>query len=127
MRVETLTQHLKHSRSVYCFFSLPPGATTNVCVTDAFGVLNYLGHVKDREDVYHVLVNNASAFDRDRIGTSRHLTPLQKMQLLRLACTPLPLKQLVRLALREALSPGLPLRVESLPLPTVVKNYLLTG
>lgn len=98
-----------------------------MCVTDSFGVLNYLGHVRDREDVYHVLVSNASAFDMDRIRTSRHLSAQQKVQLLRLASSPPQLKQLVRLAVRESLSPGLPLKVQSLPLPAVVKNYLLTG
>ncbi|KAK7094469.1 ankyrin-1-like [Littorina saxatilis] len=102
-------------------------ATTHARVKDPFGVLNYLGHVQDRDDVFHVLASNASAFDTDSIMFSHHLTPMQKILLIRMAKTPAPLRQLVRFMLRERLRPCLPTKVPCLPLPLVVKNYLLTG
>jgi hypothetical protein len=47
---------------------------------DPFGVLNYLAHSKDRDDVYSLLIANAASYSCDDIRTSPHLNPTHKVR-----------------------------------------------
>ncbi|KAK7505101.1 hypothetical protein BaRGS_00003671, partial [Batillaria attramentaria] len=101
-------------------------STTSTRLMDPHGVLSYLSGVKDKDDVMDLLCTAATHFDSAAIATCRGLTSVQKGLLLSLASAPRDLKHLVRMAIRDWLSSQrLPEAVDALPLPAIMKNYLL--
>ncbi|XP_076454959.1 ankyrin repeat and SOCS box protein 16-like [Babylonia areolata] len=101
------------------------GAATRVRVQDPHGVLNYLKHVKDRPEIYGLLVRTARRFDADAIRGYPHLSGAQKEELQFLARTPPSLKHCTRLVLREWLGRSLPVKVALLPVPEIIRNFVL--
>lgn len=101
-------------------------STTSTRVMDPYGVLTYLSGVQDKDDVMELLTSAATQFDAAAIVPFRGLTSQRKATLLNIASAPRDLKHLTRMALRNWLSTRcLPEAVNALPLPVIMKNYLL--
>ena len=105
-----------------------PGATTNIRILDPWGVLDFLGdHVCESSKVMSVLLSNITAICQRSVTTSTSLSVSVKRRLTGEAALPGELRQLTRRLLRLWLCPNLPKNVQQLPVPSVIKEYILTG
>lgn len=96
--------------------------------SDPRGILKSLRYLSQETDVFNILLNGAQSFNVGAIRRSISLTDVQKMVLIDRAQNALPLKHQVRLLLRTLVqrdSRTLPQLVNELPLPTLLKAYLL--
>ncbi|XP_064616268.1 ankyrin-1-like [Liolophura sinensis] len=92
---------------------------------DPFGILQYVSNLITKPDILELLLNAAVSFDVAAIARSRGAVAEVKDLLMLHASTPRPLKHLIRLELRMILAPDLPNKISLLPLPTILKSYLL--
>ncbi|KAL8575706.1 hypothetical protein ACOMHN_055895 [Nucella lapillus] len=134
--LSSLVEHLRHMENDV---SLPvlttlvrygakvhfTAAASAVRVLDAHGVLNYLSHVTARPDIYGLLLASATCCDAHAVLNHPSLPPAHKVDLLPMGRRPPALRHAVRLRLREWLGVCLPLKVQALPVPEMVKNYVL--
>ncbi|XP_041370407.1 ankyrin repeat and SOCS box protein 8-like [Gigantopelta aegis] len=105
------------------------GSTSIARLKDPHGVLHYLPNdkVKDRADIFDLLAEAGSSFDVHAIKHYSGLNTRERSILTQLSSKPLSARQLVRLYIRELMIPRVPEKVNRLPLPSVVRSYLLFG
>lgn len=95
---------------------------------DPRGILKALPRLAQYPHVFDVILEAAEAFHLPAIKRANNLNPEHKQMLLNAAQTPLQLKHQVRLFIRRQLGAGgciLPYRIQQLPLPLLIKMYLL--
>jgi ankyrin repeat protein len=93
---------------------------------DPMGILKSLPKLAECPDVFHMVVDAAEKFNVGIIQRSPSFSAAQKQILLSAAKTPLPLKHQLRLFIRRHLGRhSLPLRIQQLPFPPLIKSYLL--
>ncbi|GAB6022717.1 hypothetical protein CHUAL_006813 [Chamberlinius hualienensis] len=98
---------------------------------DPKGILKALPRLAGFPHVFDVFLEAAESFHLPAIRRARNFVPEQKQMLLRVAETPLQLKHQSRLFLRRQLlskvtrGVTLPQRIQQLPLPQLIKMYLL--
>ncbi|XP_025112483.1 ankyrin repeat and SOCS box protein 10-like isoform X1 [Pomacea canaliculata] len=100
-------------------------SASHIRVTDPFGILSYVQYIRNNDNIFELLAQAGALFDVDAIRSSNSLTSWQKQVLLRLAANPRELKHLVRLKLHTILRPNFPHLVEALPLPAIMRNFLV--
>ncbi|OWF43800.1 ankyrin-1-like [Mizuhopecten yessoensis] len=92
---------------------------------DPFGILNYIMNVEAEKDIFMFLIEAASAYDLSDIRSADLLLASDKRLLKKLAAKPRDLKHLVRLVIRDHFPDHLPEKVQELPIPNLIKSYLL--
>lgn len=107
------------------------GATVNIRgdvtiyrLKDPFGVLNYLPGITPDETL-DIILSAASSYDLEHIRRSELLTSADKQCLFQYAVNPKSLKNVVRYSIRKLLDVRIPEKVSLLPLPNLMKMYLL--
>ncbi|XP_046551250.1 ankyrin repeat and SOCS box protein 8-like isoform X2 [Haliotis rubra] len=103
------------------------GSSSVTRLKDPFGILHYLpnSRVENREEIFHLLIEAGSVFDLSAIRLSTGLTIYQRTLLMEVGARPLPARQLLRLFLRKHLAGNLPEKVALLPVPDIIKKYIL--
>ncbi|XP_050726814.1 ankyrin-1-like isoform X2 [Eriocheir sinensis] len=92
---------------------------------DPRGLLNCLPNLTKRPDVLIPLLEAAQRFDLTIIKHSSLIDNDQRKLYLKVGQSPLPLKHLTRVFLRQELGDKLPCRIDELDLPMIMKKYLL--
>lgn len=95
---------------------------------DPRGILKSLPRLAQCRHVFDTILEAAEAFHLPAIKRASNFNPEQKQTLLQAAQTPLLLKHQLRLFLRRRLASNgdiLPRRIQQLPLPPLIKMYLL--
>ncbi|XP_045131002.1 ankyrin repeat domain-containing protein 50-like isoform X1 [Portunus trituberculatus] len=92
---------------------------------DPRGMLNCLPNLTKRPDVLIPLLEAAQRFDLNIIKHSSLIDNDQRKIYLKVGQSPLPLKHLARVFLRQELGNKLPVRIDELNLPVIMKKYLL--
>ncbi|KFM83067.1 Ankyrin repeat domain-containing protein 50, partial [Stegodyphus mimosarum] len=84
-------------------------------------------HSETHPEVLEVILDAAEAFSAASINRSLLLTDQQRQLLLKHALTPLPLKHILRLFIRNifGVGPTVSKRIQHLPIPKIIKMYLL--
>uniref|UniRef100_A0A1B6E7D8 SOCS box domain-containing protein n=1 Tax=Clastoptera arizonana TaxID=38151 RepID=A0A1B6E7D8_9HEMI len=91
---------------------------------DPRGILNSLQHIANEPEIFHYLLEAAESFDVCMIRRNPFLRGEQKILLLERATTPLSLKHLSRLVLRNYLGRELLHKIGALELPLTLQHYL---
>ncbi|KAL5011658.1 hypothetical protein ScPMuIL_010209 [Solemya velum] len=94
-------------------------------VFEPFGVLNYIPDICHRSEVMGLLTEAAEKFNVQAIQTCQRLETCYKKLLLRIGVLPRDLKHILRLHVRRNYRTNLPENVDRLPLPPILKQYLL--
>lgn len=94
-------------------------------VRDPHGVLNLVKKFSSKDDILRLLVDAAFYFDVDTIKNHDLLAPEAKQYLVALGNSPRGLKHLIRMSIHALLNTCLPSKVQRLPLPLLLKSYLL--
>ncbi|XP_062584898.1 ankyrin repeat and SOCS box protein 8-like [Saccostrea cucullata] len=92
---------------------------------DHFGILHYMHNVFGKKEICHLLFVAACLYDNDSIKHVNTVNVEAKKCLMSYGCQPRELKHLCRLYIRDRICTGLPEKVKSLPLPSLLKSYLL--
>ncbi|XP_042222583.1 transient receptor potential channel pyrexia-like isoform X3 [Homarus americanus] len=92
---------------------------------DPRGLLSCLPNLTKTPDVLITLLEAAQRFDLSIIKHSSLIDNDQRKIYLKVGQSPLPLKHLVRVFLRQELAEKLPTRIDELELPVIMKKYLL--
>ncbi|XP_042877239.1 ankyrin-1-like isoform X1 [Penaeus japonicus] len=92
---------------------------------DPRGILNCLPNLTKTPDVLISLLEAAQRFDLAIIKHSSLIDNDQRKIYLKVGESPLPLKHLARIFLRQELGDKMPVRVDELDLPVIMKKYLL--
>ncbi|KAK4303667.1 hypothetical protein Pmani_024337 [Petrolisthes manimaculis] len=92
---------------------------------DPRGLLNCLPNLTKKPEVLITLLEAAHHFDLSIIKHSSLIDNEQRKIYLEVGQSPLPLKHLVRVFLRQDLGDKIPTRLHELDLPTIMKKYLL--
>lgn len=92
---------------------------------DPRGILNCLPNLTKKPDVLIPLLEAAQRFDLNIIKHSSLIDNDQRKIYLKVGQSPLPLKHLARVFLRQELGDKLPVRIDELDLPVIMKKYLL--
>lgn len=92
---------------------------------DPFSILPYCHSLENFPEIFDMLINLANKYCPLLIHANEKLSEEMKDSLLYLGTRPRELKHQVRVMLRQKLSPGLPENVEKLPLPAILKTYIL--
>lgn len=92
---------------------------------DPRGLLNCLPNLTKRPDILIPLLEAAQRFDLTIIKHSSLIDNDQRKLYLKVGQSPLPLKHLSRVFLRQQLGDKLPVRIDELELPVIMKKYLL--
>ncbi|KAK3869994.1 hypothetical protein Pcinc_024735 [Petrolisthes cinctipes] len=92
---------------------------------DPRGLLNCLPNLTKKPEVLITLLEAAHHFDLTIIKHSSLIDNEQRKIYLEVGQSPLPLKHLVRVFLRQDLGDKIPTRLHELDLPTIMKKYLL--
>ncbi|XP_042232022.1 uncharacterized protein LOC121872949 [Homarus americanus] len=92
---------------------------------DPRGLLNCLPNLTKTPDVLITLLEATQRFDLSIIKHSSLIDNDQRKIYLKVGQSPLPLKHLVRVFLRQELAEKLPTRIDELELPVIMKKYLL--
>ncbi|XP_069131064.1 ankyrin-1-like [Argopecten irradians] len=101
------------------------GDMTVFRLKDPFGILNYAMNVETEKETFMLLIEAASSYDLPDINTADLLLASDKKLLKKMAGKPRELKHIVRLHLRDHFPSYLPEKVQELPLPKLIKSYLL--
>ena len=94
-------------------------------IQDPFGVLGQIRKLRPYEELLGLLVDASLHFDAEAIGRDSSLSNRQKAILTEAALVTRSLKQLSRIAVRDSIKKPVPKYIESLPVPTYIKNYLV--
>ena len=94
-------------------------------ILDKYGIIEHLARVENGSDVFDMLVNVAGVFNIKDIEKEYALPENMRRTLLREGCKPRRLKHQTRLKIRRLLKGPIPDQIELLPLPRLIKNYLL--
>lgn len=100
-------------------------ASTSSRARDPHGILHCVQYLKPKPEVLHLLVEAATGFDVDSIRAYSSLSSEQKDILLSVATGPRSLRTIIHLFLRDYLKPKFLENVAGLPLPDIVKHYLM--
>ncbi|GAB1607009.1 ankyrin-2-like [Argonauta hians] len=100
------------------------GFTTVVRKRNPFGILHYFEKVSENEKLLKLLMESCSLFDVYAIERCKDLSSEDKEFFENLGKRPLPLKNLIRLFMRNLLMPNVLEKVPKLPLPEFLKKYL---
>ena len=129
-----LTEYLKNTtepEELFVKLLIQYGASVKFCcdmtlfkVTDPFGVLNYLPKVTNTH-ILTMLLEASCLFDKEAIRNLERIPLTTKKTIMDHAERPRDLKQLVRLAIRNDLSDDIPHKIRQLPLPSILKSYVL--
>lgn len=92
---------------------------------DPYGILSLLKKFPPKENVLSLLVEAAFYIDVGSIEQADWLAPDIKQCLVNLGSSPRELKHLIRLSLHKLLSICFPSKVEKLPIPPLLKSYLM--
>ncbi|XP_027211620.1 putative ankyrin repeat protein RF_0381 isoform X2 [Penaeus vannamei] len=92
---------------------------------DPRGILNCLPNLTKTPDVLISLLEAAQRFDLAIIKHSSLIDNDQRKIYLKVGQSPLPLKHLARIFLRQELGDKMPVRIDELDLPAIMKKYLL--
>ena len=111
------------------------GATINFCssgldmemkrLRDPFSIVPYVHCLEDNQPMFDFVVSAAAKYSPLIIYATHNIPENMKDTLIFAATRPRNLKHLVRASLRSRLTPELPDKVEKLPLPPILKSYLL--
>lgn len=100
-------------------------ASTSSRAKDPHGILHCVQYLKNKPEVFHLLISASKVFDADSIKVYSSLSPEQRFTLLDVADSPRDLRTLTHLFLRDHLKSKLVQCVRVLPLPRLVKQFLL--
>lgn len=100
-------------------------ASTASRAKDPHGILHCIQHLKKKPEVFHLLVSASTVFDVDSIQAYSSLSPDQRYTLLSVCGGPRDLRTLTHLYLRSYLKRTFQESVKKLPLPAMVKQFLL--
>lgn len=101
------------------------GASVRYRLQDPFGILKYLPYIAQKWDIVELLMDAAWTYDPELIKKHGSILTSQRKAILEVAMMPRSLKQIIRLLIRQVLTPSLPNKVELLPLPPLLKCFLL--
>jgi len=104
-------------------------ASTSNRTRDPHGILHCAQYCKAKPEVFHLLLSASTTFEVDSIGAYTSLLPKQREVLLSVSQSPRDLRTLCHLTLRDHMTSqvmtSLSEAVPALPVPTMVKNFLL--
>ncbi|GFO16738.1 ankyrin repeat domain-containing protein [Plakobranchus ocellatus] len=100
-------------------------ASTSSRMKDPHGILHSVQFLEKAPDVFALLVSAATKVDLDSVQAYSSLSDEQRKVLLAVGKGPRDLRTLVHLFLRDYFRPNFPKSVSVLPLPEVVKRFLL--
>ncbi|CAL4067086.1 unnamed protein product [Meganyctiphanes norvegica] len=92
---------------------------------DPRGILNSLPNLSSKPDILITLLEAAHNFDINVILNSSLIDEDQRQLFLKVGQSPLPLKHLTRVYLRQNMGDRIPPRVDELELPKILEKYLL--
>ena len=92
---------------------------------DPQGILNCLPNLSKYPEVLIAVLEAAHDFDISLILSSSLIDKDQREVYMKVCQTPLSLKHISRVYLRQHLGDKLPLRINELDLPVIMKRYLL--
>ena len=103
------------------------GYLSIVRLKDPFGALQYWKAYSEKQDIKRLLIESATSFDLPSIKSTGPgaISNADNEHLVHYASRPRELKHIVRLFLRDSLQPNFPSKVSELPLPNLLKSYLL--
>jgi hypothetical protein len=111
------------------------GAIINFCssgldmemkrLRDPYSIVPYVQCLQDNQPMFEFVVSAAAKYSPLIIYATQNIPEDMKDYLIFTATRPRNLKHLVRATLRSHLTPDLPGKVEELPLPPLLKSYLL--
>ncbi|KAH9488197.1 hypothetical protein Btru_064813 [Bulinus truncatus] len=100
-------------------------ASTASRAKDPHGILHCVQHLKKKPEVFHLMVSASTVFDVDSVQAYSSLSPDQRFTLLSVSAGPRDLRTLTHLFLRDCLKGRFQDVVKRLPLPSIVKLFLL--
>ncbi|KAH9509013.1 hypothetical protein Btru_048598 [Bulinus truncatus] len=100
-------------------------ASTASRAKDPHGILHCVQHLKKKPEVFHLMVSASTVFDVDSVQAYSSLSPDQRFTLLSVSAGPRDLRTLTHLFLRDYLKGRFQDVVKRLPLPSIVKLFLL--
>ncbi|XP_045212342.2 uncharacterized protein LOC123563552 [Mercenaria mercenaria] len=92
---------------------------------DPFSIVPYVQCLQNNQEMFDFVVSAATKYNPLIIYTNGNIPEGMKDWLIYTATRPRELKHLVRVSLRSQLTPRLPDKVQELPLPPLLKSYLL--
>ncbi|XP_050393500.1 ankyrin repeat and SOCS box protein 3 [Patella vulgata] len=111
---------IKHGAKVHF-----KGQSSPARLKDPFGILHYMSNLKDKDDIFSLLAVSAQLFDLPAIQRYSGLLDWQRRLLISLSSAPRSLKHLVRQSIRQMFLQQIPKLVNDLPVPSIIKQYLL--
>ncbi|XP_074655269.1 ankyrin repeat and SOCS box protein 15-like [Tubulanus polymorphus] len=93
-------------------------------IQNAFGIIRQMHKFARYPDVFNLVLDAVDEFEILAIKLS-NLTLDKQQQMIVMATNPMSLRRLARFRLRRLLKPVLPRRVACLPLPELLKSYIL--
>lgn len=100
-------------------------ASTASRAKDPHGILHCVQYLKSKPEVFHLLVSASAVFDVDSIRAYTSLSDEQRFTLLAVSSGPRDLRTLTHIRLWGIMQPRYESRVRKLPLPEMVRNFLL--
>ena len=100
-------------------------ASTAARTKDPHGILHSVQFLREAPDIFRLLVSAATKVDLESVQAYASLSEEQRQVLLAVGGGPRDLRTIVHLFLRDYFRPNFPGRVSALPLPEVVKRFLL--
>lgn len=92
---------------------------------DPFSIIPYVHCMRYNPQIFELVITAASRYSPLLIHATENLPEDMKDSLLYLATRPRELKHLIRVSMHKHMSPGFPKKVNSLPVPEIIKSYLM--
>ena len=96
-----------------------------ISILDKYGAVEHMQRLENNSDFFEMLVNVAGVFNIKDIEKEYSLPETMKTVLIREGSTPRRLKHQIRIQIRRLLKVPIPDQIEQLPLPRIIKDYLL--
>ena len=94
-------------------------------IHDHCGILGQIRKLRPYEEILEMLVVAADCFDIHSIRNESSLSNKQKELLISVGSSPRDLRHLARLRIRDALTLPIASRIQQLPLPSFLKDYIM--
>ena len=94
-------------------------------ILDKYGAVEHMQRLESNSDFFEMLVNVVGVFNIKDIEKEYSLPETMKTVLIREGSTPRRLKHQIRIQIRRLLKVPIPDQIEQLPLPRIIKDYLL--
>ena len=94
-------------------------------IIDKYGIVDHLNRLENNDEVFDMILNVAGVFNIKDIEKNYSLPENMRTVLIREGCKPRKLKHQIRLQIRRLLKVPIPDQIERLPLPRLIKDYLL--